>query len=468
MSKANRPSVRCAAALTAITLLVTGCASVSPDHGFNAVAETTKARLGKDARIVHTDADQRALAETIDALLRKPLATDDAVQIAILNNRSLQATYWSVGIAEADLVQAGRLQNPSFTFKRTHAGAEIDIERTLSFNIISLLTAPLAQRIEGRRFEQTRLLVANEILKHAAETRRAYYEAVAARQGVEYARQVSSASEASAELAERMARAGNWSQLDLSREQAFHAEAAAAVVRASRQAVAAREKLTRLMGLWGQHASYTLPDRLPELPAAPLELANVERVAMQERLDIQATKIEAAETASSLGLTKATRFVNVLDLGYLRNSTSGLPAASGYEISVELPLFDWGTARVAKAEAVYMQSVNKVAQTATDARSEARERYLDYRASYDLAKHYRDQVIPLRKKISDETLLRYNGMLLSVFELLADSREQAAAVNGYINALKEFWVAQTKLESALGGRLPAGGAAIESEKETKQ
>jgi outer membrane protein TolC len=207
--------------------------------------------------------------------------------------------------------------------------------------------------------------------------------------------------------------------------------------------------------LWGAGSTYSLPDRLPDLPAAPADLDDIERTAIRERLDIQAAKIEAAQTASSLGLTKTTRFINVLDFGYVRNASAGQPAAPGYAISLELPLFDWGGGRVAKSEAIYMQAVNKVAQAALEARSEARETYLDYRTSYDLAKHYRDRVIPLRKKISDETMLRYNGMLVSAFELLADSREQAAAVNSTIDALKEFWMAQTRLEAALGGHLPA-------------
>jgi outer membrane protein TolC len=415
---------------------------------------------------VRTDDDARALAHMVDEKLRLPLQANDAVQIALLNNRALQSTYWSVGIAEADLVQAGRLQNPLFTFQRTVQGNDVELERTLTLNLLSVLTAPLAQRIEARRFEQTKLMVANQMFQHAAETRRAYFEAVAAAQGVAYARQVGASAEASAELTDRMARAGNSSQLDLAREQAFQAEAAASVGRAGKRAIAAREKLTRLMGLWGANALYQLPERLPDLPAAPAVLDDIERIAMRDRLDIQAAKVEAAETAASLGLTRTTRFLNVLDLGYVRNSSAGQPTAPGYTISLEIPLFDWGGARVAKSEAIYMQAVNKVAQTAIEARSEARESYLDYRTSYDLAKHYRDQVIPLRKKISAETLLRYNGMLISVFELLADAREQVGAVNSYIEALKEYWIAETNLEAALGGRLPAQGT--EASKGTTQ
>lgn len=455
MSRAHFTRQLSLAGVTAVALLAGGCATVSQDRGFDQVSRLATERLGKDARLLRTDEDERTLAALVEAKLRAPLQADDAVQIALLNNRSLQSTYWEVGIAEAELVQAGRLQNPSFAFQRTNAGGEVEVERSLTWNLASLLTAPLARRIEARRFEQTRLMVANKMLQHAAETRRAYFEAVAAGQGVAYARQVNEAAEASAELTARMARAGNSSQLDLAREQAFQAEAAAAVARAGKRAVAARETLTRLMGLWGASAGYTLPGRLPDLPAAALEIDDVERIAIRERLDIRAAKGEAAQTAASLGLSKATRFINVLDLGYVRNSSAAPTSAAGYAITLELPLFDWGTARVAKSEAIYMQAVNKVAQAAVDARAEARQSYMEYRGSYDLARHYRDRVIPLRKKISDETMLRYNGMLVSVFELLADSREQAGAVNGYIDALKEYWIAQTNLEAALGGRLPA-------------
>jgi outer membrane protein TolC len=449
----------------AAAMLLGGCVSVAPDGGFGAVTDMTKARSGNEVRIVRTEADAAALAGTIRATLKQPLGPDEAVRIALLNNPDLQATYWKVGIAQADLAQAGRLPNPALGFRRTEGGGEIEIERSLTVSLVKALTAPLATRIEARRFEQARLEVAAAIERHAAETRRAWYEAVAAKQGVDYARLVNSSAEASAELSARMTQAGNASKLDLAREQAFHAEASAGVARATRQALAAREKLARLMGLWGENAAYTLPERLPELPAAPAELENVERLALEQRLDVQAAKSEAAATAAALGLTRTTRFINALDLGYVGTGKTGEPAKSGYEITLELPLFDWGSARVARAEGLYMQAVNHVAQVAVDARSEARESYLGYRTAYDLARHYRDQVIPLRKKISDETLLRYNGMLASSFELLADAREQASAVNAYIDALKEFWIAHTGLEAALGARVRPAANTTDQHKE---
>jgi hypothetical protein len=444
------------AAGAGLALLLGGCASLSGDGGFGAAAGVSEQRTGLSAsvagRLPRNEDDARALAAVIDKKLEQPLAADDAVHIALLNNRGLQASYWSLGVAEADLVQAGRLQNPVLDFKRSHGG-EVSIERTLTFNLLGLITAPMASRIEGRRFEQTRLLVSNEALKIAADTRRAWVDAVAATQIADYAQQVEASAQASAELAERMRKAGNWSAMDMAREQAYHAQTVADAVHARKAAVSAREKLTRLMGLSGAQLAYRLPERLPDLPAAPRELADIEQVAVSERLDIQAARLDTEHTASTLGLSKTTRFINVLDLGAVHNSEGGT-RTRGYELSLEIPLFDWGATRVARAEATYMQSVNLLAQAAVNARSEARESYADYRASYDLARHYRDNVVPLRKHISDQTLLRYNGMLMSVFELLADAREQATAVSGYIAALKDYWTAQANLEAALGGRLP--------------
>ena len=423
----------------AAALLLGGCAPLPPHGGF-----------GAETRVQRNEADQRALASVLRERLANEISANDVVEIALLNNRALQARYWDLGIAEADLVQAGRLQNPAFGYKHMKDGGDVSLERTLTFNLVSLITAPLAQRIEGRRFEQARFTVAAAALATATEAREAYYEAVAGAQGAAYAEQVSAAAEASAELAQRMQQAGNWSKYDAAREQAYYADSMADVSRASRNAVATREKLARVLGL--DAVQIKLPERLPDLPAAAHQLQDVEQAAMQGRADIAAARLDTEATASSLGLTKTTRFVNVLEVGAVRER-DGAARSRGYEIMLEIPLFDWGSARVARAEAVYMQAVNRLADTAVHARSEARENYQAYQSAWTLARHYRDVVIPLRQQISQETLLRYNGMLLSVFELLADSREQTVAVNASINALKEFWIADARLQAAIGGQM---------------
>jgi outer membrane protein TolC len=450
-----RPLARRRATSIALAMLfLAGCTTFSKDGGFNTVSSTASERLGKEVVYVKTDEDREAVFKRTQELLSKPLAMDDAVQVALLNNRGLQASYGELGISEADLVQAGRLPNPGFTFSRTHWSDGISISRTFSMGVLGILTLPVATHIESRRFEQTQLETANAMLIVAADTRKAYVSAVAAEQSALYSAQVKDSAEAGAELALRMRQAGNFSKLDYAREQAFYAESVAEVAKARQQAVVAREKLTRMMGLWGSGPQFKLPERLPDLPNDRPQLNDLEGFAMQNRLDVQAAKHRTQSVASSLGLSKATRFINALDVGYLDNFETDKGHEHGYEISVEIPIFDWGSAKVARAEAIYMQSANRLAQTAIDARSEVRESYSAYVTSYDVAKHYRDEVVPVRKTISDEMLLRYNGMLASVFELLADSREQVAAVNGYIDALKDFWLAETDLQQSLGGRLP--------------
>ncbi|MHB9841936.1 TolC family protein [Paraburkholderia terrae] len=441
-------------AVASALVFLAGCTTFSKDGGFNTVSTTASERLGKDAVLVKTDEDRDAVAKRTQELLSRPLSMDDAVQTALLNNRGLQASYGELGISEADLVQAGRLPNPGFSFSRTHGGNDLSINRTFTLGLLNVLTLPLATRIESRRFEQTKLLAADAMLKVAADARRAYVNAVAAEQAAAYAAQVKDSAEAGAELTLRMQQAGNFSKLDYAREQAFYADSVAQLARTRQQSVAAREKLTRTMGLWGAGTQYTLPERLPDLPKYRPELNDLESFAMQNRLDIQAAKLQTQSVASSLGLSKATRFINALDVGYQNNFTTSDGHEQGYEISVEIPVFNWGGSKVARAEAIYMQSVNRVAETAINARSEVRESYSAYVTDYDVAKHYRDEVVPIRKTISDELLLRYNGMLASVFELLSDSRDQVGAVNSYIDALKDYWLAETDLQQAVGGRLP--------------
>ena len=366
----------------------------------------------------------------------------------------LQASLFELGISEADLVQAGRLPNPHFTMLRARHDQEYKIEQALTFNLFSLLTIPIATEMERRRFEQTQRSVAMEVLRLASDTRKAWILAVSAEENVRYMDKVRSVAESSAELARRMTRVGNWSKLSQAREQGFYADAALNFARAAQNQVATREKLTRLLGLWGEDLSFKLPERLPDLPAAADELSDVEQIAIGQRLDVQAMRLGTASLAKNLGLSQATRFINVLEIGPARvlEGAKSDPYKKGFEVSLEIPLFDWGTAKVAKAEALYLQSANRLAEAAINARSEVREAYQGYRVNYDIARHYRDEVVPIRKRIADENLLRYNGMLIGVFELLADARAQITSVNGYIDALRDFWLARADLDMAMIGK----------------
>jgi outer membrane protein TolC len=433
-------------------VILAGCATVSGNGGFASVEQIARERLDKDVKRQRDGGERESVRATVKELLAPPLSADNAVQIALLNNPGLQATYAELGIAEADLIQAGRMTNPHFAYLRTSEGGQRKVEWALTFPIIDLLTIPLRTRVERGRFEQVKLAVAAQMLDVATETRKSWFHAVAAEERVRYLEQVLLAAEASAELAGRMEAAGNVSSLDRMREQVFHAETVADLARTRQAVIAKRERLTRLLGLSGDDVAFRLPERLPELPDGMHDRMELEALAMTERLDVQAAKREAEGFAASLGLTRATRFINVLDLGPAATKEDPEPWKRGFEVSLQLPIFDWGGARVAKAEAIYMQAVHRVAETAVNARSEVREAYSAYETAYETAKRYRDEIVPLRKKIAEENMLRYNGMLISVFELLADAREQVGAVNAYIAALRDFWLSESDLQAAFNGR----------------
>ena len=432
----------------ACAALLAGCGALSADRAQGRVQQLVQERGGPAIPA----AAPTARGERIAELLAQPLTADSAVDIAMLNNRGLQAGYAELGIAEADLVQARRLANPALSFGRVKGRQGNEIERAVTLPVLGLLTMPLTLPIEKRHAEQARLRTAAEVLHVADQTRQAWYGAVAAQQSAVYLEQVHSAAEASAGLARKMVEAGNWSALQQAREQAFLADAVAQLARARQASVAEREKLTRLLGLTREQR-FTLPERLPDLPPAPRAIEDAETQAMSNRLDILMADKELAGLASSLKLTRVTRFINLLDVSYLHNNSTGLHAerSKGYEVTLEIPLFDFGGARVARAEAQYMQAVQRAAAGAIDARSQVRETHALYHSAYALARHHRDEVVPLKKRISDEQLLRYNGMLISVFELLADAREQVASVNAALEAQRDFWIADSALQAAMNG-----------------
>ena len=386
-------------------VFLAGCASLSEDDSFGRVEQAVAERGAGQSRWVRSAEEADSVNIRIKELLAKPLSAEDAVQIALLNNSGLQLRY--------DAAQ--------------HRTAE-------------------------------------EALHLALQTRKAWFVAVAAQQSAKYMEDVQLAAEASAELARRMAETGNWPFLARAREQAFYADTTAQLARARLAHTAARERLTRLMGLWGEDIGYVLPERLPELPAEAREGGELEAQALRQRLDVQAARGDAESLAESLGLTKVTRYVDLIEVGALRTTETGQEVKRGWELELRIPIFDFGAARTARAEHLYMQAVNRAAESAIRARSEVRESYAAYRTAFDIARHYRDEIVPLRKRISEEMLLRYNGMLSSVFELLADSRDAVASVNAYLEAQRDFWIAEADLQMALTtgspGAMPAAAPAM--------
>jgi outer membrane protein, multidrug efflux system len=444
--------------LFAAALALAGCATVSPDGNASDINQLVSGKTaGTTAQVAA--ADTAATREAVAQLLAAPLTAQSAVRIALLNNPGLHVSMATLGISDADRVQAGTLPNPHLSLGRFTAGDSLEIERALRFNIMGLIALPWRAQWQSQQHELAKLQAAQEVVRLAADAYKAWVNAVAAQQTAAYMHDAKLAAEAGGELARRMARVGNWSKLEQAREQVFLADATTQLAKAQRAAFGEREKLTRLMGLWGTQTEFKLPERLPDLPKAPQDINNIEERALRERLDVRSVVAQAGYVAHSLGWVKASGFINALEVTArhnttLNNTTGDRETKKGWELELPIPLFDWGGASNARAQGTYLQSVARVRQTAINARSEAREAYHGYRTAYDVAVHYRDEVVPLRRFINNEVLLRYNGMLASVFELLGDMRTQIMAVNGAIEAQRDFWLAEADLQTTLTGTSP--------------
>jgi outer membrane protein TolC len=441
----------------ASAVLLSACRSFTPDGGMDTVAAVAGGGLNKNIVRIGSPADAAMAQGEVSRLLHAPLSADAAVQIALLNNPGLQAAYNRLGVAEAVAVQASRPPLPSFSYDWVKTSIELDIERQIVASVLSLATWPARSKIAGVRFEQAELRAAEETLRLAAETRRAYIRAVAARQILAALNAAKASADASATLAEKLTETGALNKLDLARRQVFATELDAQVAAARQEADVAQERLTRLMGLWdGSSLDALLPNALPPMPGKSLSVAAVERQAMDRRVDLMVARLETEALARSFGLTRKTRLINVLDAGgdWKTQKDKGEPKAEGggYTIAFEVPLYDFGKAKVREAEQRYFEAVNVLRALAVDARSQAREAYNAYSSARAIVAKYESEVLPLRETISAETELQYNAMQVDAFTLLETARANAAAKVAAIEAKRNFWLASTDLSVAvLGG-----------------
>lgn len=441
------------AILASVPLILTGCATLPGDTGFADMRQGVQDRLGERVEWRRGGPDDAAVDERVRATLQQPLTVDAAVQVALLNNRALQAEYEELGVAQADLLQAGLLNNPTFGWARQVGG---DLTKTtwgLEVDFLGILLTVPKRRIEDIRFQHAKLRVTQAVLRHAMETRKAWFEAVAAEQEAAFMAQVAELGALEAELGERQRKAGNLSRRDALRRQAFAAETEAALTRAREAAYQARERLARLMGL-DQEADWRLPERLPGLPPTAPLLDGIEEWGLDQRLDLQMARKESEAMTAALELTRETRFVNVLGLGVETEKTTGERRLTGPRLSVELPLFDQGQARLARQAALHRQSIARLQAMTTEARSEIRAGARRVATAYMVARQQREVLVPLHHALVGESLLHYNGMLIGVHELLADARARIGAVQAEIAATREFWIALAELQMAVGGHLP--------------
>ena len=444
-------------ALATASLLLAGCASVNIDQAVNDTNNANPSFTGGKLALSRTDQQLQAGRKLSGELLARPLSMDDAVQLALANSPAVQTLLAQSWADMAQANQNGRIANPLFTFERTTFGSELELGRLLSFGLLDLLLLPQRQVISRSQVAQARVQLSANVVEQVTQVRQAWVRAVAAQQSLQYAGQVNRSAQASAELARRMQQVGNFNKLQRARQQVFYADAAAQLASSQHAATAAREELIRRLGLTDAQATeLKLPERLPDLPKEAREASVVNANATQQRLDVQLARNQLDIAGKSQGLNLITSLVDV-ELGIRRDTVFDNAAGTstprrGYELGIRLPIFDWGSARRDAMNAQSLAAANRYESTVRGASSQLRESYSAYRTAYDVARHYRDEIVPLRKTMADENLLRYNGMLIGAFELLADNREQISSVIAAINAEQQFWLADAALAASMTGK----------------
>ncbi|TAG35872.1 MAG: TolC family protein [Polaromonas sp.] len=450
------------AAIAVAALALAGCASVDFDEAVGHANQTTGGfTSGKLA--LHQTAEQRnAKAKLAADLLSRPLTSDDAVQLALANSPAVQTLLAQSWADMSAANQAGRMSNPIFKFERVTFKDELELGRILSFGLLDLLTLPRRQAIAQSQTAQAKVQLSASVVEQVTQVRQAWVRAVAASQTLQYAQQTNTTAEASAELAQRMQQVGNFNKLQRARQQVFYADSVAQLASAQHAALAAREELVRQLGLTdAQAGQLQLPDRLPDLPKDARTPALVSNTATGQRLDVQLARGQLDAAGKAQGLNLLTSLLDV-ELDIIRSTTfdneggAGKAFAKrGYELGIRLPIFDWGNAKRDTMNAQSIAAANRYESTVRSATSQLRESYSAYRTAYDVARHYRDEVVPLRKTMAEENVLRYNGMLIGVFELLADTRDQISSVQAAINAYQQFWLADAALSASMTGK-PTG------------
>ena len=465
---------RIAASAGLVISLVFGLAACSPttdeagystrNAGFANVALLTDHVVSKETVWLQDAEAAQANAHRVSALVRgKTIDADTAVQVALLNNRGLQAAYADLGASAAEAWQQTLLPNPRVSIGAIGIGtpgleAYKSIEAVVGANLLAFFTRPARISEADAKFQSAQLQAIDDTLRLANETRSAWINAVAAFETTIYLNQAQMAADAASELARELGETGALSKSGQAREHVFLAELAGRRAKARLAAQLAKEELARLMGLWGDDLDFFVPDYLPDLPAHAPGIAAAESEALRNRPDLRMQRFELEAAARRYGLTDATRYVSDLELlgGFekereLEDGDKKHVTTGQVELEFEIPIFDSGEARLRKAELQYMKQANLLAEKAVNVRAEARTAAKSVTANHQIARHYRNAVLPLRALIADEALLTYNGMITNTFELLEDTRARTEAVLLSVDAKREFWLAANALKTAIHG-----------------
>jgi outer membrane protein, heavy metal efflux system len=444
--------------LAASLLLLSGCASVALNAGFDEVRATVEERSKLKLFWNNgTDLDKE-VAEQMGSLLKGNLTADEAVQIALLNNRDLQALYSELGVAQADLVQAGLFRNPIFDAAilfPVSNGGKPKLELSAVMDFLDIFYVPLRKRVAAARFEEAKSQITGAVLDFSARVRTAFFLHQANEQMLELRQTIVQALNASLELARRLHEAGNITDLDFARERAL-LETGKVALRSAEVAVRqGREELNILMGLWGNQTEWQTDGRLPDIPQQPMQTENIERIALGRSVDLLNARQRLVFAGEQLGFNRWTALLPEMHVGTGSEREEDGSWKVGPVLEFAIPLFDQGQARIGRSAGELRRAQQEYYALAVRIRSTARAVRDRMEGFRDRALYYRDIMLPLHERIVNESQLQYNAMQLGPIELLRARERQIETGVAYIEALRDYWLARGDAGQILSGRLPS-------------
>jgi cobalt-zinc-cadmium efflux system outer membrane protein len=426
------------------------------DDAFQSVQQSVQERTGKAVRWEEDQAAREQALQDVRQLLRKPLTVDTAVQIALLNNRSLQATFEEIGLSAADLIQAATIPNPRFDLAirfpdKPPSGTYIDYGAAIDF--LSIIMIPLKKRVAKRQLEAAALRVADATLELVLQVKTAFYSLQASQQLLRRFKEIVDTNAASLDLAQRQHEAGNITDLGLAQQQTSYSRSRLDVASTEAEIRRNRERFNRLLGLWGADTDWQIAGELPEVPSSDVPMRALERLAISQRLDLQAEYLQVTSQVNDLGLTKSFRLVGALDFGINSERETDAQTRTGPTFAIELPIFNQGQARIARGEAALRQAQDKFEALAVDVRSQIRELRDELTSKREIARFYQGELLPGQRRILNESLANYNAMEIGNFELFTTKAEEVRTEREYVDAARDYWITRAELERAVGGNL---------------
>lgn len=430
--------------------------------GFAFVADGAQLATGAKTVWAQSTEEIAATEARVHALVHgKTIGAETAVQVALINNRGLQAAYADLGLSAADLWETAIGPNPSVELSLSgigEVGLARSFEAAITAAILDLATQKKRTALAETRFRQAQMAALGETIALAAETRMAWIDAVAAFEASYLIGRAQDTADAASELASELGRTGAMNRADQAREHVFTAELAAERTDARLEAQLAKEKLTRLMGLWDVETVYFVPDRLPDLPSQVPGRSDIENLALTYRTDLAIGKLELEVIAQEYRLSGQTRPFSEAEIVAGVEVERNDELAPILEGSLQIPIYDTGKLTARRGELAYARAAHHLAEQAVNARSEARSAYAAVTGKYRIARHWRDEILPLRRMIDEEALKSYNGMLTSTFDLIADAREGLEAELSTAEAKAQYWRAEAALTAVIWGGAQKGDA----------